>query len=443
MDGFRTARALVLDNDPNEAAQVIQALGSLGVAVLFHTGDDLDERPMRLRGVRLLVVDMVLENRGASSDDPKNCASILVGTLRNLMEDDHHPIVVVCWTKHKDFKDEFESAFRKAFPKLQFDTPILFDKDQLRDNFDKLLEQVRIAIAKTEPFAFLLNWEQQVHDAATETSSELTRLVSDREPSNGTWAEFAYKLCSALAIAERGTRLAAEHQQVAVTSLFNALNPLLLDRLGLFDCTRTKDLAAYQEKLLAAVKAEVTSLEVSKKSLLPEKARAALNSMLHISKTEAADTVLPGNLYFASDQSAADLPLLDWNMVWKDTFFLKPEPTFHLPILLEVTPVCDFAQCKATLSRLVAGYLIKATEGKLPRSSAFIAALGPWFIKSENPFLNGEYRLVLNAHFLVAAAISKVAVWPSFYRLRLTALAHVSAVIGAHVNRTPLMKIEP
>jgi len=482
MDGFRTARALVLDNDPKEAALVIQALGSLGVAVLFHTGDDLEEHPLRHRGIRLLVVDMVLENRGASADDPKTCASILVGTLQHLVEDDYHPIVVVCWTKHKDFKEDFEQAFRIAFPKLQFASAILFDKDKLLDNPEELLNQVRAALEKTEPFALLMNWEQQVHDAATDTSSEISRLLSEGRSGSESWEEFGYKVCAALAVAERGMRLADEDSTMAVTSFFSALNPLLLDRLELLgnsnriaapDCSAQLLTAVKAEvvsitegqpkgspvneqvrcsvkRLLAAVQAEVASIMKGKPkgSLLPPHIRASLNSMLHLASCEYSAYVLPGTVWIVPstgdvrENIKSSIPSLDWDALRRETPLGGLPDIVPVPVLVEVTPPCDFAQDKAVVSRLVPGYLVNEATSKIP-NTGYLWVLGPLLIKDTANGLEGEFKLVLNAKFFSSVSRSGVSNWKPICRLRQAALANLTACIASHVGRVGFMKVEP
>ncbi len=483
MDGFRTARALVLDNDRNEAAPVIQALGSLGVAVLFHTGDDLEATKMRHKGVRLLVVDMVLENRGASSDSPKECASILVGTLGELISDDYHPIIVVCWTKHKEFKEDFEKAFRVAFPKLQFDSAILFEKERLLENPEELLIQIRKALEKTEPFALLLNWEQQVHDAATETSSEISRLVSEKRSGDETWGDLAYKVCAALAIAERGTRIAGEDDYTTLAALRGALNPLLLDRLELMDstvneslrdcaaklliavkegvdttstgtrkgCSLPENIRASLARLIEAVKAEVASItkggSQKKGSLLPQQIQASLNSMLHLALPESSHQALPGTVWFVPasgdirDKMGVVIPAMDWSALRGDKYLisLKVEP---VPVLVEVTPPCDFAQDKAAVSRLLPGYLVKDEAGKFS-IPAFVWELGPLYIKDASSDIEGVYRLILNAKYFSSVSRGSIINWKPIFRLRQSALSNLTAFIANHVSRVGFMKIEP
>ena len=66
MHGFRTSRALIIDDNPTEALPVVHALGALGVASLYHDAAPEADYSRKHTGIRLLFLDMVLENRGAS-----------------------------------------------------------------------------------------------------------------------------------------------------------------------------------------------------------------------------------------------------------------------------------------------------------------------------------------------------------------------------------------
>jgi hypothetical protein len=455
MDGFRTARALVLDNSPQEAAPVIQALGGLGVAVVFHTGDNVSPVPKKHRGIRLLVVDMVLENCGASADNPAECASILVGTLGQIIEDDHHPIIVVCWTKHAEFKEQFESAFRDSFPKFQIDSVLLFEKQQLLSEPELLLSNVRGALEKSAPFSLLLDWEQQVHDAATLTTSELSRLISQGTMDGSAWSGIAFKLCACLAVASRGTRVSGEGVSVAAASLFEALNPLLLDRLETGQLGTSTAVEVSGKSLAAAAQAEVAALKPKdngkKDSLVSKEIRSSLNSMLHLAASEGAGRILPGNVFAgpieepAQSFSEPSIPTIVWSSVLADTFSLKGGPPAKLiRVLLEITPACDFAQQKATVSRIVPGYLVlEADQKKIPDRSNFVIGLGPYSFTGHSTIPDGIFRLVFNVHFMTSVKLSDAAQWPTLFRLRQGALTQVASFLGAHISRTGLMKIEP
>ena len=100
MLGFRTARALVLDNEASEALPIIEALGALGIGVVYNSGRELHSSH-KLNGMRPLFLDMVLD--GFTPDDPANCVNGLISVLSGILEDCGDPAVLVCWTDNKGF----------------------------------------------------------------------------------------------------------------------------------------------------------------------------------------------------------------------------------------------------------------------------------------------------------------------------------------------------
>jgi len=115
MEGFRTSRALVIDDIPAEAIPVIQALGSMGIASIYHDASPDAVYSKKHTGMRLLFLDMVLTNRSASESDPEGAANALTGALGQLIELSNEPVVAVCWTRHPDFKEDFQKAFSRVF----------------------------------------------------------------------------------------------------------------------------------------------------------------------------------------------------------------------------------------------------------------------------------------------------------------------------------------
>jgi hypothetical protein len=447
MDGFRTARALVLDNDPNEAAPVIEALGGLGVGVLFHTGYKAEELETKHRGIRLLIIDMVLENRGATSSDPTLCISTLIGTLGALLEDDHHPVVVVCWTKHTEFKDLFEVAFKATFPKFRFDTVILFSKDELKKNPEALLEKVKEALACTEPFSLLLEWEQQVHNAATHTTSQVTRLISEQLPDNEKWGELAYKVCAALVIAERGRRAGLEDGSTAATALLAALSPLLADRLEVSGWEKMPSVLGCYERLRLATNAEWNSLQNGrpKSSLLPRGIPSALNAMIHCAPYSKSGEAVPGTIWRVPDDKVEATKLgflglgLDWEKFKNEAFDKHPEGKL-VPIFVEATPPCDFAQDKASVARLIAGYFVETPGGK-PSKANFLWTIGPLLLADIDDFKPADYWLLFSAKHFVTTTRNMTAGWSPIYRLRQSALSNLTACVGSHVSRSGFMTV--
>src|SRR5688572_22131293 len=111
--------------------------------------------------------------------------------------------------------------------------------------------------------AFSISWITTVNvrpapaAAATQTTGAITDLVKEFcGGKSEEWQECAYLVCAALALAERGTRLLKESQDHAVKALFDALNPILTDRLDHQTLSSDSDLESVGKGLLEHAKKE-------------------------------------------------------------------------------------------------------------------------------------------------------------------------------------------
>lgn len=494
MEGFRTARVLVLDDQREQAMPVIHALGLLGIGAIYNDGSVDAVYQQKLTGVRVMFVDMVLANHGADFNDPQACIAMVAETLSRLVEDSCDPVIVICWTGHEKMAPDFQSVIKATFPKAKIDEVIVAEKSKYErpEDVEKLKKLILDALAAQNPINILFRWEQLVHDAATHTTGAITRLVRQfAGPDPESWSKCAYQVCAALALAERGSRLTRETERHATMALFDALNPLLTDSLDHSSISAGADLENVAKGLLTTVKDEYEqqntgrgtqeakrrradgeefvrehfSIEVTPDklnsvpqipdqamSLLSSELRAALNSMLHISGNVAKGEVCPGNIFFMEFDSDNRKTLRDkfskefWGHVRDDTLFLPSGklPENHFPFLVEFSAVCDFAQAKTKLPRFIAGFLVPEAGLESVRVNAYNRSLGPLILSNlEKPKLDGVYWLVLNAHFIHGLETKFAAELIPTYRLRTAILADFTAWISSHMSRPGVLHIGP
>src|SRR2546423_5732757 len=125
MDGFKTARVLVLDDQPEQAMPVIQALGLLGIGAIYHDGSVETVYEQKLTGVRVMFVDMVLANHGADFNNPQACVEMVADTLSRLVEDSCDPVIIICWTGHENMTSELQPVLKQRFPKAKIESVIV------------------------------------------------------------------------------------------------------------------------------------------------------------------------------------------------------------------------------------------------------------------------------------------------------------------------------
>jgi hypothetical protein len=491
MEGFKTARVLVLDDQLLDAMPVIKALGCLGMAAIYNDGSPDNSYSRKLTGVRVVFVDMVLAEHGADANDPATCVRMVVEALQRLIEDSNDPFIVICWTGHGGMVEEFTPALKAAFPKAKIDDILLAAKSDYErpEDLANLSALISKAVLKQNPVNILFRWEQMVHDATSQTTGEITRLIKEfRNPETVTWNDCGYRICAALALAERGTRLAGETELQGLKALFDALNPLLNDRLDhavlptdaeateagkiLLETAKVEieqwnkgRLAsqAYnfrelgtrfvQENFTAEVDAvKLTSLPKiapEPKSLLTSNLRAALNSMLHISQIVTSGEVSPGIVCFTAFKSPnRDLikGFVNVENAIDDTFFKANGrlPENHFPFVMEISPVCDFAQSKSKLPRFIVGFVMPEASTAPLKTDAHIRILGPLFLSNaSNPQLGGVYQLVLNAHYLVSVENKYATKLIPTFRMRTLTLIDLTMWLNTYANRPGLLHIGP
>lgn len=448
MQGFNTARVLVLDDQLEQAMPVIRALGSLGMAAIYHNGGLDVPLERKLKGIRVMFVDMVLAEHGADANDRKACIAMVTETLDRLVEDSFDPVTVVCWTGHEEMSGDFFTALKLAFPKAKIDKVIVAEKPD-PSKADECVEMLRKVITEEvlaqHPVNALFRWEQIVHDAATQTTAEITRLMRGAVCEEKPWGQCGYEICAALALAERGSRLLEEDEFRSLKALFDALNPLLSDRLDHVAAPTESELAPLVKTLKETATAELA--QWPRKSLLTSHLRAELNTMVHLSPNVTQAELCPGDIFLADGENAevAGDTFPDWQEVREEMFNSDENSSGQpIPLVMEVSASCDFAQAKTRLPRFIAGFFVPEFKMKTVKRSGYTKILGPLLISAEgNIKLNGVYYLMCNAHYLLSIRREVSVNLVPTRRLRTPILSDFLAWISSHMSRPGPLHIGP
>jgi hypothetical protein len=442
MNGFKTARALVIDDEHHEAMMAIQSLGHLSIGCVYHDGDCPAEGFNKYSGMRLLVLDMVLSNRGAPGNDPATDMSVLIGALEELINPGSDTLVAVCWTKHAETAQLLQAAFQKTFPDARLAAVIVAEKGDLGNPaaLRNLSQKITDALSCDGPNSLLRDWEQLVHDATTKTTAALYELTQVQGNGPVQWLERAFRIGATLAIAERGTRLKWENGQSAVKAFAGALVPLLADSIEHTNRPMHHATDTITNELHKHVR-QVLDLGPKDTPLLDQDSRAKLNTRLNISTEVVRGDVVPGNVYTIVDDSSNQKEIRNilassvWESAFHDTFFeLAEAQDGPVAVIVEMTPSCDYAQANCKLHRFCIGYLFRnIEEGKLRSSADYLRYLGPFFL--ERNMEPSCYSLVLNSHFLFGVTKKIATKLEPLIRIRGSALADVIAWQCAHSSR--------
>ncbi len=465
MNILKTTKVVVIDDQLEEAMPVLKALGKIGVGAIYFSGDP-DELPdAPLKGIRMLFLDLDLN--GAGGEEEKIIGQTL-SVLERIIAKEPSPLAIIVWTKYKEYVEALKKKLEEDWNVLapgfvtNLEKPSEFNDDAIAKITEKFAELVRNSF----PLELLWSWEQAVHDAAVETTSLLAKVaLIDTNVNLDSWNTTMSCILGKLGIAVAGQQLSEEEN--LLQDVFAALNPVHMDHLE----RKTTDLALEGEKIRSLFK-------IARESRSDGKAESKLNSPFVIAEVKNSQSMAPGNIYQEREEDGeGKFPLsktekLFGSLVY-DVFDPMGEDDYKElnkkikearesgnemedqltdmkkvlrkkadelrenlkektePVLLEITPACDYAQRKNKMLRLVGGLFVPTEMIHLiKRNSIFVKIVGPLEIKGKK---DPQY-LVLNSHFLFGYPEPEQT-WKTTYRLRSQVLVDVQAWFASHAAR--------
>jgi len=477
MNVLKTTKVVVIDDQPEEAMPVVEALGKMGVgAVYLNPTRRLPDSP--LSGVRVLFLDMDLE--GSAGED-KRVVGHTLSVLEKVVARDSSPLVIITWTKHEEYLDIFKKRLCEEWHAL---TPGFVSSIPKPDRFDEdiitqIAHEIVNLIDNSFPLKLLWSWEQLVHDAAVETTSSLAALATTdaalattdiAENALQYWNKAMSLILGKLGIAVAGQQLSKE---ALLQDIFAALNPVHMDHLG----RKTSGLNLESEKLREL-------FEIARNAESDGRAEARLNSKFLIEEINVDSTEpSPGIIYEPGDASQRSFPLSIqqglFNLIIRDVFeegildkdmdgiteeIERLEAKENLsskqrkkleklraqklliqkekikPVVLEITPPCDFSQRKNKMARFVGGLWVPQEMKRfIKKHTTFLKEIGPLAVNASDDDL---LYLVLDSHFLFGYPKPK-RTWKAKYRLRSQVLVDVQAWFASHAARPGYTSITP
>lgn len=195
----RNARVAVVDNEPDEVADLLSVLAKEGVSTLFYKGPSAFPAAP-LIGIRLLFLD--LELAGLENANEKTKASAAAANLKKLIGPDNGPLLVVLWTNHAEVVDLAKQYMLQAVKLPLFVVPI--DKADCKEGKFFVVEKIRGQIAEmlaqssADCVGLYVNWENAVFDSTVKLSARLSGVA---DGNGDKWSEIMsrafYKLYEA------------------------------------------------------------------------------------------------------------------------------------------------------------------------------------------------------------------------------------------------------
>ncbi len=371
---LRTTQVCVVDDEPEEFRPLLGILNAFGFGCVHVSGDKAEELPQKpFPCLRLVFLDMHLGTHGGM--DARAVTAHTANVFSRVVSPESAPIVVIVWTKFAQYIASFRESLFETYPafrgRLFF---IRMDKPQPPAAIDavKLRQDVERELNQLAPLPLLWNWDGLVQRAACGVTTELCRLASVQAELSAAdnEDEERKKMLAALNSvlrfllkAEAGKALTKD---TAPAAFLNILGPLHSDRLENLTPKPELDLAA-------------SVLDPGGNAFEPKpEVLVALNTMLLTGSYNAeGDPFRPGTIYHVADAGAFEAAtgvninniaqeVCQKNLMERQNAAkLADWITVCRPVLLEVSPACDFAQRKRPVCRLVAGFAVPKGSANL------------------------------------------------------------------------------
>lgn len=470
-------KVVIIDDKYAEVMHLMQALVKEKMPYLFFTdqgGDDLPIINQPIDSVRLVFLDLDLGIGGLGETE---MIRIVQGRLERILKK-NTPYVLVIWSNHEDrlakelFR-EFDNGFKEYKPiaNCSLDKSVISKSsinivETIRDNLKKCLEPLK-------SFNVFLVWESIVN----ESSGRLTDNILSLYPPNKEWNDKTKFLLYKLAMAYSGK---AVNSFPSEKQLRNALYTLTL--------TLTENIESSIDKVIGDSFKDL----VSNKEQKIENFATTLNKLLLISDGND-DVTQPGNIFYPFDRIKQFRKDLDEKLekqkkgishfteekhkealggiernyrsekqkndemeakakkmmneitvagLNEDAYSndqLKNEILANTILIeLNITPLCDYAQEKAKLFRILPGVLIWSSYRQ------YLNINPSYIYTTDADFRIGgeDYLFLFDFRFLYSLDKKPLEFFIVKSRIKQQLLSDIQVKLSAHVNRSGVLYIE-
>lgn len=435
---------IVVDDKEEEAMPILKALARKGVPTAFFQGPGrrtLPRKSDRLTGVRLAILDMDLIP-GTPSNHVK--AATIASYLSGILSPDNGPYGVLAWTYHPEIVDEFERYVHESddIPNPVF--TVLVAKNKCIENgkcdLMQLSKFIEEELAQNISLHLFDAWEEGCFAAATSVTNTLANLAEVHGANLSEWRQ-NWKAELVRILRDMSKAESEEHfsEETCVNAIYESLNPLLADGME----NLTPDLCALLSNNASSIVASTGAVNL--------RSKAQINSMLHLSFKDVPEFSIGNTYIFRSKRNPSwvtkTAELLQGNWVQGKTEALKTANADEvardsIPLLLDISAVCDHAQKKTQRARLLSGILVPSRHNaKLNQKAAFIKVVGPFRI---DPIANDDsYYFYFSSRQVRSVEVTQIRKRRAAFRLRSQLLDELRAWVAQIESRPGTVLLKP
>ncbi|HDD45092.1 MAG TPA: hypothetical protein ENG63_09590 [Candidatus Desulfofervidus auxilii] len=459
-------RVVIIDDKFHEALPLIRVLSQKRVATTFFSGrvEELPSKPFE--DVRMVFLDIVLE--GLESADDKTKVSTLVNVIKRIISKKNGPFILAIWTKHPEMAEKIQKVLKnegyyiivanlekdKFFRRKEKDDrdeyfEYIFEESKLNELKKKLKEQ----LGPVDIFKVLINWENLIHDAASKTINEVSRFTKYDDNWNNEMKKIFYNLAKAWA----GRTIEDKENTDKIRSALYSFHQLFSD--------------VFERELQ---RIEIEDIPLKEEDIGDDEVRGKINFRI-LMDSNNEEKIYPGNVYkggnnikqliydsidrdslisdFARSKKMNKQDILDENNKIKEEYNNDFKKFFKeireklkgisIPVVVEVSPICDYAQRKLKKNRYVEGFLcpsiievneipIKINE-KLKRNALFL------YVTPIIQYEENQYVLILDFRYFGSANDDFFKDKSFLFRIRKELLSDIQIKLSHHINRTGVL----
>lgn len=467
-------KVVIIDDQPSDVIELIAALSKEKVPFVHYKEEDLSDLPETpIENVRLIFLDLELLTNTYQS--AKNITSPIKSRLIRIVKP-HTAYALIIWSKKEnEYKkaliDDFNNDFSDYKPIFYTSLPKA-DIIGKEGAIAKIKKELEGEISNFKSFNAFLVWESIVNESSGKLTNKILTLYPPDEEWNNKTKFILYKLALAYSgkavnsfddvkklknalytltlsfteniensidkiIDEKFNHLVSKQEQ-QIENFTSVINKLLLLSEGSDDVTQPGNLFSPVKMIENRIQKNEAKFSKHKENLskipVDKQAEAVQGFEKAFRKEQQIIEEISTSLKKMTNEivvSALKEEIYS-NKEVKDEILAAV-----LPLELNITPLCDYAQEKAKLFRILPGVLIKSIHyNHINISPTYLYVSDADFRINDT-----DYRFLFDFRFLYSLDKKEMQEFVVSHRIKQQLLSDIQVKLGAHVNRSGVLFI--
>jgi len=409
-------RIVVIDDKESEAIPLLKTLFQNGHPA-FYFSEAIENLPKNpLPGIRLVFLDIVL---GTDGQDSQKRIVTPIAVLQKIIDKHNGPFILVAWTMHHESIPELSQALiALGYQFLLVDLEKSDCKNGDGYSMEIIANKLKEKLDGKDALHLFTVWLNLVHQSSGKIVNDFSQLY----PHDVDWDKNMANVFFHLAVGYAGEKVdRTNHDDVIRNALFS-FNGAFLDSLAA---------EVRQNKYSDDIKLPFDNVSAS----LDAKTMGTMNSKLIVTSQFGSNT-MPGNVF-----ETMDIPKPAISELFNGNFELSENKTTLEQsvknIVLEITPVCDYAQGKQKVIRLLPGVLWPedVSSDKIDKQK--------WYIYKSPVimFQDKFYYMVFDFRYLTSISMEKITGKTPIFTIRQEMLVDIQAHMASHTSRPGFVSV--